>query len=62
MIWFWFSFWQITSNKTKHLEVQKQLDGLILKGYNFLFGKICFTGNDGSQNLFVYQPTLEMLE
>ena len=44
------------------MEVQKQLGGLISKGYNFLLRKICFTGNDGSQNLFVYQQTLEMLE
>ena len=26
---------RITSNKTKHLEVQKKLNSLITKGYNF---------------------------
>ena len=31
---------KITSNKTKHVEVQKKLDSLITKDYNFL-GRIC---------------------
>ena len=53
---------RITSNKTKHLEVQKKLNSLIIKDYNFLFAIIYFTSNDGSQNTFVYQPTLDALE
>ena len=31
---------QVTSNKTKHLEVQKKLDSLIIKHYNFFLGRI----------------------
>ena len=53
---------RITSNKTKHLEFQKKLNSLITKDYNFFFGRTCFTSNDGSQNTFVYQPTLDTLE
>ena len=30
--------------------------------YNFLLGRMYFTSNDGSQNTFVYQPTLDTLE
>ena len=51
---------RITSDKTKYLEVQKKLDGLITKDYNFLLGRICFTSNDRSQNTFVYQPTFNV--
>ena len=53
---------QTTSNKTKHLEVQKKLNSLISKDYNFFLGRIYFTSNDGSQITFVYQPTLDTLE
>ena len=53
---------KITSNKTKYLEVQKNLNSLKTKGYNFFLGRIYFTSNDGSQNTFVYQPTLDTLE
>ena len=52
----------ITSNKTKHLKVQKKLNSLITKDYNFFFGRNYFTSNDGSQNTFAYQPTLDTLE
>ena len=52
----------ITSNKTKHLEVEKKLDSLITKDYNFFLGRIYFTSKDGSQNMFVYKSTLNMLE
>ena len=51
---------RITSNKTKYLEVQKKLDSLITKDYNFLLGRIYFTCNDRSQNTFVYQPTFNV--
>ena len=40
----------INSNKTKHLEVQKKL---ITKDHNFFLGRICFTNNDGSQNIYL---------
>ena len=53
---------RITSNKIKHLEVQKDLNSLIAKDYNVFLSKIYFTSNDGSQNTFVYQPTLDVLE
>ena len=53
---------QITSNKTKHLEVQKKLNSLTEKGYNFLLGRIYFTSNDGCQNTFVYHPTFDTLD
>ena len=54
--------WRITSNKTKHSEVQKELNDLITKGYNFFLGKIYSTSIDGSQNTFVYQPAVDALE
>ena len=53
---------QITSNKTKHLELQKKLNSLIPKDCSFVLGRIYFTSTDGSQNTFVYQPTLDTLE
>ena len=53
---------RVTSNKTKRLEVQKKLNSLITKDYKFFLGRIYFTSNDGSQNLFVYQPVLDALE
>ena len=34
---------KITSNKTKYLEVQKKLNSLTTKNYNFSLGRICFT-------------------
>ena len=48
--------------KIKYLEIQKKLNSLITKDYNFFLGRIYFTSNDGSQNTFVYQPTLDTLE
>ena len=53
---------QITSNKTKHLEVQNKLNSLITKDYSFFLGRIYFTSNDASQNTFVYQSTRDALE
>ena len=53
---------KITSNKTKYLEVQKKLNCLITKDYDFFLSRIYFTSHDGSQNTFVYQPTLDTLE
>ena len=54
--------WRISSNKTKHSEVQKELNDLITKDYNFFLGKISSTSIDGSQNIFVYQPAVDALE
>ena len=51
----------ITSNKTKYLEVEK-LYGLTTKEWNSFFGRMYFTRTDGSQNTFLYQPTLDELE
>ena len=48
---------RITSNKIKYLEVQKKLNSLITKDYNFFLSRFYFTSNDESQNTCVYQPT-----
>ena len=52
----------ITSNKSKHLEVQKKLNSLITKDYNFFLSRIFITSYDGSRNMFVYEPTFKVLE
>ena len=52
----------IISNRTKHLEVEKKLNSLITKDYNYFSGTIYFTINDESQNTFFYQPTLDTLK
>ena len=44
------------------MEAQKELNSLKTKDYNFFLSRIYFTSNDGSQNAFVYQPTLDTLE
>ena len=49
---------QITSNKTKHLEVQKKL--IRLKTKDLFSGRIYFASNDGSQNMLVFQPKLDI--
>ena len=47
---------KITSNKTKYLEVQKKLNSLTTKNYNFFLGRICLTSNDGFKTrLFINQ-------
>ena len=51
----------ITSNKTKHLEVQKKRNSLIIKYYNFFLGKIYFTSDNQPQNMFVCQPIFNVL-
>ena len=53
---------RITSNKTKYLEVKKKLNSLATNLYHFFLGRMYFTSNDGSQNIFIYQPTLDTLE
>ena len=51
---------RITSNKTKHLEVQKKQNSLITK--DIFLAKIYSTSNDWSQNRFVYRPALDDVE
>ena len=51
----------ITSNKTKYLEVTK-INGLATKEWDSFFGRMYFTSIDGSQNTFLYWPTLDELE
>ena len=53
---------KVSSNKTKYLELQKKLNSLTTKDYNFFVGRIYFTSKDGSQNTFVYQSTLDTFE
>ena len=43
---------RITSRKKKYLEVQKKLNSLITKDYNFFLSRIYFASNDG---LFINQ-------
>ena len=50
---------------TKHVEAEKKLTDLISKvaqiserGYDVLVGRMYFTGNDGYQNLLVFDPVL----
>ena len=50
------------SNKTKYSEIQKKLNRLTTKDYNFFLIRLYFTSNDGLQNMFVYQPTFDTLE
>ena len=50
------------TNKTKHLEFQKRINSLITNDYIFFLGRMYFTSNDESQNMFGYQPTLATLE
>ena len=52
---------QITSNKTKHLEIKKKLESPITKYHTFFLGRMYFTSNDGCQNMVVHQPIFNML-
>ena len=52
---------RVTSNKAKHLEAPKKLNILMTKYYSFFLGGIYFTSDDGSENMFVYQPNLNVL-
>ena len=40
---------------------KKKLNGLTTKNYNFFLERIYFTSNNGSQNMFDYQGTLDTL-
>ena len=53
---------QITSNKTKYVEVRKRLNTLITKDFDFFFDRVYFTSIDGSQNNYAYHQTLDTLE
>ena len=60
---------RINSNKTKHVlvgnklnEPSNKLKPISTKDYRFSLGRIYFTSNEGLQNMFVYQPTLDTLE
>ena len=53
---------KVTLIKLNYLEVQRNFNSLKTKDYNFFLGRIYFTSNDGSQNTFVFQPTLDTLE
>ena len=50
---------KIASNKTKYWEALKKLNSVITSDYNFFLGRIYFTSNGGSQNTFIYSPTLD---
>ena len=43
-------------------ELSKKSKLLFAKDYNFFLGRIYFSSNDGRQNKFVYQSTLDTLE
>ena len=61
---------KVTSNKTKHVlvvenelnELSEKVKLLSAKDYSFFLGRIYFTSNNVSQNMFVYQPTFNVLE
>ena len=53
---------RMTPNKTTHLKVPKKLNSLLTNDYSFFLSRIYSKSNDGSQNTFVYQPTLDSLE
>ena len=53
---------KISTNEAKYLETEKKLNILLTKDYNFFLVRIFFISNDGFQNTFVYQPTLDTLE
>ena len=59
---------KITSNKAKHIDAKKKLTDLknkvaqiSKKGYNFLLGRIHFTGGDSYQNFIVFASMLSSL-
>ena len=60
---------KINSTKTKHKLVENVLNELwekvkllLIKGYSFLLGRIYFTINDGSQNMFVCKSILSTIK
>ena len=60
---------KFTSNKTKHIlaenelnELQEKVKLLSTKDFDFLLGRMYFTRSDGFQYLFVYEPIFNVLE
>ena len=60
---------KITSNKTIHVEAGKKIADLtykvaqlLEKGYDFLLGRMFFTGNGGYQNFSVFAPMLNSIK
>ena len=49
--------WKITSNKTKHLLVENELNKLKIFDSNYFIGKSHFE-EDGTQNYLVFQQTI----
>ena len=54
---------KVTSNNTKHVGAENKFTDqtetvaqISEKGYDFLLGRIYFTGNDGYQNFFCFCP------
>ena len=59
---------EITSNKIKHVLVEKKptdltkkVSQISRKGYNFLLGRIYFKGSDDYQIFIVFPPMLNMV-
>ena len=57
-----------TSNKTKDVEAENKITDLTNtvvqiseKGYDFLLGRMCFTGNNRYQDFLVFTPMLSSL-
>ena len=46
----------------KIFRISKKPNSLITKDYNFFLGRTYFLSDDGSQNMFVYKPTFNVLE
>ena len=60
---------KVTSNKIKHKEAEKKLVNLskkvskiLIKRYNFLLGRMYFTGDDGYQSFLAFSPILNLLK
>ena len=56
---------KVTSNKKKHVKAEKKINDLTNKivqisekGYDFLLGRMYFTGNDGYQTFLVLPQCL----
>ena len=49
-------------NKAKYIKIQKKLNSLTTKDHNSFLGKMYLSSNDRSQNISVYQPTLDTLK
>ena len=59
---------KVTSNKTKLVKAEKKTTDLTNKvaqisekGYDFLLGRVYFTGNDDYQNFLIFAPILSSL-